>query len=210
MSGPALVALDVAGPPGPWEAAGLKVADGVAQVGDVTLRFGDADADGRDGLTGWALRGVEGPADLDGLRTLWLPEPTIPSAPVDHELGAVAVDHVVVATPDVERTFAAFAAAGLVLRREREAGSPERPLRQGFFRHGEAIVEVVGPPKPEDDGPARFWGLTLVVSDLDAAVALLGPERCEPARDAVQDGRRIAAVRPAAGLPVRLALMSRA
>ncbi len=204
MSGPALVALDLAGPPDPWVAIGLMVADAVAQVGDVTLRFG---LEG-EGATGWALRGVEGPADLDGLRTLWLPEPVTPSAPVEHGLGAIAVDHVVVTTPDPDRTFSRFQDAGLALRRERAAGSEERPLRQGFFRHGEATIEVVGPRTVAGDGPARFWGLTLVVADLDAAVAGLGAERCRPAKQAVQAGRRIATLRRAAALPVAVALIT--
>lgn len=204
MSGPALIALDIAGPPDPWVALGLMVADEVSQVGDVTLRFG---VEG-DGITGWALEGIEGPADLDGLRTLWLPEPVTPSAPVEHDLGVIALDHVVVATPDPDRTFSAFERAGLILRREGGADGEQRPLRQGFFRHGQATIEVVGPREVTDDGPAAFWGLTLVVADLDAAVERLGEERCAAAKDAVQPGRRIATVRRAAGLPVPVALMT--
>lgn len=201
MPGPAVVALDIAGPPEPWVRLGLTVADRVAQLGDVTLRFGHEG----EGIVGWALRGV-GVDDVDGLPTQWLPEPVTPSHPVDHPLAATAVDHVVVATPDPTRTFTAFEHAGLVLRREAEAGTPERPLRQGFFRHGEAIVEVVGPREPED-GPARFWGLTLVVADLDAAATRLGDAATQP-KDAVQPGRRIMRLRRNAGLPVPVALMS--
>jgi len=204
VSAGALVALDLAGPTDPWVALGLMVADDVAQIGDVTLRFGAAG----EGATGWALQGVEGPADLDGLRTLWLPAPVTPSAPVEHDLGAIAVDHVVVTTPDPDRTFSRFQDAGLTLRRERAAGSEAQPLRQGFFRHGEATIEVVGPRNVTGDEPARFWGLTLAVADLDAAVAGLGSERCRPAKPAVQPGRRIATLRRAAALPVAVALMT--
>lgn len=203
MRGPALVALDIAGVPDPWVALGLMVADGVAQVGDVTLRFGNEG----EGITGWALRGIEGPADLDGLRTLWLPEPVTPSAPLEHELGVRAVDHVVVATPDPGRTFARFEAAGLALRRELDSSDEERSLRRGFFRDGEATIEVVGPREPEDGGPARFWGLTFVVDDLDAACARLGGDVGEPT-DAVQPGRRIATIAHSLTLPVPVALMS--
>lgn len=204
MSGPALVALDVAGPPEPWVELGLTVADGVAQLGEVTLRFGKAG----EGVVGWALQGIEGPADLDGLATVWLPEPVTPNHPVDHPLGATAVDHVVVATPDPARTFACFISAGLELKRERAGGTEQRPLRQGFFRHGEATIEVVGPPEGAGDGAASIWGITLVVADLAAAAERLGEERCGAPRDAVQPGRRIATVRRAAGLPVAVALMS--
>ena len=55
--------------------------------------------------------------------------------------------------------------------------------------------------------PARFWGLALVVEDLDRTVAMLG-EHVSEARPAVQTGRRIASVRRSAGLAVPLALMS--
>lgn len=205
MSGPALVALDIAGAPDPWVALGLMVADGVSQVGEVTLRFG---VEG-EGVVGWVLRGIEGPAELDGLPTLWLPQPVTPSAPLEHELAGVVLDHVVVSSPDPRRTFAAFQDAGLVLRRQREAGSEQRPLVQGFFRHGETIIEVVGPREGNDDGPARLWGLTFAVDDLDACVAQVGEGRCSAPKDAVQPGRRIATLTREAGLPTRVALMSR-
>lgn len=202
MPGPAVVALDIAGPQQAWVALGLTVSDGVAQVGAVTLRFGAAG----DGIAGWALHGA-GPPALDGLATQWLPAPVRPNHPVDHPLGVTAVDHVVIATPDVRRTFTAFADAGLVLRRAADAGTPDRPLRQGFFRHGEAIVEVVGPREPDGDGPARFWGLTLVVADLDAAAARLGAH-AGTQRDAVQPGRRILSLRRSAALALPVALMT--
>lgn len=198
MTTPALVALDITGPSDPWAAIGLMVADDVSQIGDVTLRY-------RAEQPGWALRGAAGPADLDGIRTIWMPEPVRPSAPVEHELRVTSVDHVVVMTPDPARTFSCFESAGLVLRKERDAGGG---MRQGFFRHGEAIVEVVGPVEVVDDGPASVWGITLGVEDLDAAVALIGPGKCGEAKDAVQPGRRIASLRREAELPVRVALMS--
>ena len=68
-----------------------------------------------------------------------------------------------------------------------------------FVRFGPLIVEVA-----EAGGPARFWGLTVAVADLDAASGpLLGA-----ARPAVQPGRRIATVRREAGLSVALALIA--
>jgi hypothetical protein len=205
VPGPAIAALQLAGPAAPWAAAGFAVPDdGRVAVGATTLKLGGAAGSG---IVGWSLTG-EGPASLDGLATRWVPAVGAP-APVAHPNTAAHVDHVVITTPDVERTWAALQVAGMVLRRERRGGSPERPLRQGFFRHGEAIAEVVGPAEPAGDGPASFWGVTLTVADLHAAAALLG-DRLGPVRDAVQPGRRIATVRREAGLGTAVALMSAA
>ncbi len=79
-------------------------------------------------------------------------------------------------------------------------------LRQGFFRLGEVILEAVEHAKVEP-GPARFWGITFAVADLDAAAELLG-EQLGSVRDAVQPGRRIATLRKQAGLGLPVALIS--
>jgi hypothetical protein len=119
-----------------------------------------------------------------------------------------SIDHVVVATPDVDRTVAAFSAAGSEPRRERRAGTADVPMRQVFFRLGGTIAEVVGPLTAAGEGPATFWGLVLVVDDLDGAARALG-DAVGPVRDAVQPGRRIATVRHRVlGLSVATALMS--
>ena len=171
-------------------------------MGTIRLQLG---AHGERGIAGWALRGLDRGGDVDGL-------PTIPSGaperepvpPRSHEIGAVAIDHVVVRTPDLGRTTAALSAIGLEARRTREAGGG---VLQSFFVLGGAILELVGPRAASGDGPARFWGLVAVVEDLDAACARLGDLAEEP-RDAVQPGRRIAVVRRAAGLGTAFALMS--
>ena len=59
----------------------------------------------------------------------------------------------------------------------------------------------------EPDAPARFWGITAVVSDIDAAAVVLG-ERLGRIKDAVQPGRRIATVRSEASGGVPLALIT--
>ena len=144
--------------------------------------------------------------DVDGLPTLGSDAPPRePAPPSAHPLAAAGVDHVVVATPDLERTFSALERAGLERRRVREAG-PD--ARQGFYVVGDAVLEVVGPREPDGDRPASFWGLVLVVEDLDAAAGRLGPLLGTP-RDAVQEGRRIATVRREAGLGLAVALMTR-
>ena len=72
----------------------------------------------------------------------------------------------------------------------RRGEPPELPAPMAFVRFGELIVEVA-----EAGGPARFWGLTVTVPDVDAlAGPLLGD-----ARAAVQPGRRIATVRARRG-----------
>jgi hypothetical protein len=203
---PALTQLVVADDPATWERLGFAVApDGTCRVGAVAVRLAGAGA-GR-GILSWSLDGA--PAAIDGLAAA-ADEPP-PGESVAHPNGACRLDHVVVATPDVARTFAALAAAGLELRRVREAGSAERPLRQGFYRIGDALLEIVGPPAPPEpagDGPAAFWGLVAVVDDLDALAARLGPHLGRP-RAAVQAGRRIATLRASAGSSVALAFMTR-
>jgi hypothetical protein len=204
VAGPLLAGLAIGDPPAPWERLGFAIRDGETVIGTTRLRLGRGD----DGICGWTLVGVR-EGDVDGLDTDWVAFPETPEVGdrSQHPNGALLVDHVVVTTPDLERTLAALAAVGFDLRRTREAGTPERPLRQAFFRMGEVILEVVGPPEPAGEDPARFWGVVVVVADLDACADLLGPD-LGPPRDAVQPGRRIATVRPSSGVAVPLALMT--
>jgi len=120
-----------------------------------------------------------------------------------HPNGVVAIDHVVVTSPDPARTIAALQAVGLEPRRTRDHGV----MRQTFFRLGPVILELVGPPAPDGDGPARFWGIAFTVADLDATARYLG-DRLGTVKDAVQPGRRIASLRKEAGLAVPMAFMS--
>jgi hypothetical protein len=180
----------VADPPGAWEALGFTVVDGVVAVGGVRIRLG---VDGS-GIVGWSLRGLTG-LDLDGLQTSESSDE--PPAEVVHPIGAVAVDHVVALTPDFDRTVARLRAAGLDYRRTHEG-------RQAFFVVGPCLLEVVSGPA---DGDVRFWGLTLVVDDLDYAAERLG-DRLGRITDAVQPGRRIATLRREAGVGVPVALMT--
>ena len=201
---PNLVGLTVAADPAAWRDAGFAVEGEECRIGSVVVRLVGGAA-GR-GIVGWEVAGLMS-TELDGLPTRDAPAPVEEAAPVAHPNRALVLDHVVVSTPDPDRTFAALEAAGLELRRVREAGRPEAPLRQGFFRAGEAILEVVGPAGDDPAAPARFWGLVVVVEDLDACAALLG-DRLGAARDAVQPGRRIATVRREAGLGTRVAFMT--
>ena len=168
-------------------------------VGTVGFRFEPGE-----GIRGWRLADADS-SRIDGLPEAGPAEPASSGRP--HPNGAVVVDHLVVLTPDLERTTDALAAIDVERRRVREVETDDGLLRQGFFRLGEVILEVVSHPGVEA-GPARFWGITFTVEDLDRCAELLGG-RLGSIRDAVQPGRRIATVRSSAGLGLPVALMSR-
>jgi hypothetical protein len=206
---PTIDELTIADEPARWRALGFAVSEDSCMIGAVSVRFIGADA-GR-GIVGWSLREIAS-TDLDGLATSvserGLPEP----APV-HPNGVVAIDHVVAMSPDFERSVEVLQEAGLDLRRIRDEPTPAGAPRQAFFRLGREILELVQEPEAVvalaggADRPARFWGLALLVEDLDWSVQRIGAGVSEP-REAVQPGRRIATVRRDAGLAVPLALMS--
>ncbi|MGZ4184324.1 MAG: glyoxalase [Solirubrobacteraceae bacterium] len=197
---PELVALEIADPPERWEALGFSVSpDQVIELGGVQLRLG---ADG-EGIVAWTLRGIDETGSIDGLPTRVIDQSVgrgngVRGVEASHPNGAVAVDHVVILTPDFDGTADAVAAAGMPLRRLAERNG----ARQGFRRLGPAIMEIV----QAADGPTRFWGLVVIVSDLDALAERLG-DLLREIRPAVQPGRRIAPLRSEAGLGPAVAFM---
>lgn len=208
--GVALAGVVVGDDPAAWSAIGFAAGDGRCRVGAVDLHLvGAGDPRGR-GLLAWALSVAEHvpPGDVDGVRTTAAPPAPPPGAetgaPSAHPNGVTVLDHLVVVTPDLDRTTAALATLGLAPRRTREAG---RGRLQRFFRAGEVILEVVGPDEPAGDGPARLWGLAFTVADLDATAALLG-DRLGAVKPAVQPGRRIATLRSDPAVSVPVAFMS--
>ena len=118
----------------------------------------------------------------------------------EHPNGVIAVDHVVIVTPDFDASAEALAARGLELRRVTEL----RGRRHGFGRAGPAIIELVQAPQAPTE---RFWGLTLVARDLEALHRLLSPH-LSPPHHAIQPGRRIATLEKSAGLSTRLAFIT--
>ena len=78
-------------------------------------------------------------------------------------------------------------------------------FRQGFRRLGPGILELVE-ARDAPPGPARFWGLVVIVSDLEALAVRLG-DRLSAIKPAVQPGRRIATLRREAGLSAAVAFM---
>jgi hypothetical protein len=183
--------------PAAWTRLGFAVQDGdLVRLGAVGVRLTGEGG----GLGGWLLEG-SGPGSVDGIPTTWTSAAPSGPAAVAHPNGALALDHVVLFTDDRDRTCGALAAAGGDERRR--AGPPEVPVAMAFVRAGEAIVEVA-----QAGGSPRLWGLVAVVEDLDALACDLGPELLGEARPAVQPGRRIATVRPGAGLGTALAFMT--
>jgi hypothetical protein len=204
MASAVLAELDVADEPADWTALGFAAADdGTIVVGGVRLcPLGRAAGDG---IVVAAFAGANRAAGFDGL-PVRAPAPGGPGVGTSHPNGALAVDHVVVTTPALERTVGALQRAGLDLRRTRDAGG-DPPVRQAFLLAGPCVVEVVGPGGEDAEEPAAFWGLTIVVADLDALASRLG-DAVGPPRDAVQPGRRIATLRPGRGISTRVAFMT--
>ena len=199
---PELVALDVAADPDAWRALGFFVDDDdVCAVDGVAIRLGSA---GRK-ISGWALADVPGGVELDGLPTV-PPPPSRPTA-ASHANGTVALDHLVVMSPDADRTIKALAVHGIEPRRQRHTDQYGPPFTQTFFRLGRPILELIGPTDPAGSEPARFYGVAFTVDDLDATAALLG-DRLGRVKDAVQPGRRIATLRREAGAGIPVAFMS--
>jgi hypothetical protein len=205
---PTVDELFIADVPDAWRAAGFETEGDLCEVGTVRLRL-EGPGRGR-GIVGWSVRGARS-LEVDGLPTAAsTSEPPRPAA--RHPNGVVSIDHLVVVTPDLDRTTAALRDAGFDLRRQREGSTPGGSRRQSFFRMGELILELVEAPAgsriAEDPaGPARLWGISFLVGELEHTAAELGDLLGDP-RDAVQPGRRIATLRKEAGLGPAIAFMT--
>jgi hypothetical protein len=193
-----IASFNIGDPPELWEELGFVVDDGCVWVSGICHRLNAAGQ----GIVSWSLRG------LSSLTELPLAEDAPDFRPNPrHPNGVIALDHVVIVTPDLERTVSAFERQGIPLRRTRQVGTTERPNTQAFFRLGDAIVEVVGNSRRADPGEARFYGLAFTVEDLDATASYLG-RRLRPPKPAVQPGRQIATLDRSVGSQVPLAFMS--
>lgn len=196
----------VADAPEAWAAAGFSVdGDSVCRVGGVRVRLVGRDAG--TGIVGWSMQNLPaGLAEVDGVPTGRSTGTSV--EPASHPNGVVSIDHLVLLSPDLDRTVAALTALGVDPRRERDGELGGQPIRQIFFRLGEVILEVIGSPGVATEGPSTLWGVTFVVDDIDASAAYFG-EGTSPVKDAVQPGRRITTLRHRdLGLSVRTALIS--
>ena len=229
-----LVEVQVADEPAAWAAAGFTTRGDLVHVGPVALRLTGRPAGRTSGVTGWTVAGLDvAGGHIDGLPTTCRSEVSAPSTPGPtvgaapgadpstaepaehpaHPNGVIGLDHVVVLTPDLERTIAAVEATGLDLRRIRETSANGSPMRQAFFKLGPVVLEVVsgdvGTGVPVDAAPATFFGLAMDVDDLDISAQALG-EHLGRTKPAVQPGRRIATLRHRSlDLSVPIALMDR-
>ena len=189
-----------------WASAGITFSEsGLCPVGNVVIR---CDESLPPGLHCWTMRGINAQVtDIDGIETAVADEfdelEVVPTT--TFSLQILGIDHVVINTPDLERTSRALeAATHAPLKRIRDAGNG---MRQGFHRLGDVIVEIVSSPLMES-GQATLWGFVLNVNDVHEVARFLGPDVLSPPKPAVQKNRLIATFRSAAGLGVPIALMS--
>ena len=195
---PVLAELVIADPAERWRELGFDVdGKGHLDIGGVRVRLiGEGE-----GITAWSLMRVNAMGSIDGLASP-VPRVLYPPPFKTHPNGATGIDHVLVLSSSLDRTATAFARAGVELKRIQES---ERG-RMGFRRLGPAILEVVQRDDLDRD-EAIFWGLAIVVISIDDIAERLG-DRLGPIRPATQQGRRIATLRPGAGITVPLAFMS--
>jgi len=201
---PELVEVTAGDAPEVWASLGFAVQGTRCRIGSVDVAL---DPGVGKGIRRWAFAGgAATPPEVEGLPTEWVDGPGEATS-LPHANGVVAIDHIVVLTPDVDRTIVALADIGFEPRRERLTDTYGAPMRQVFFRAGEAVLEVIGGQEATGDGGMRVFGLALTSADLDATASYLGA-RLHSAKDAVQPGRRIATLDRGAGSSVALAFMS--
>jgi len=193
--------LVVGDDPGMWKEIGFTVEGDRCRVGHVDIVF---DPSVGKGIRRWTLVG-DGEGDVDGVPTTWSYE-GVETAPT-HPNGIFEIDHVVLTTPDVQRTTKTLESFGIMAKRTRETGTYGSPMLQTFFRVGQPILELIGPKEPMGDQPARFFGLAFTSEDLALTAKVMG-EALHPSKDAVQAGRRIATLDKSAGSTIGIAIMS--
>jgi hypothetical protein len=206
MSSARISELVIGGSRANWAQVGINFSqDGVFAMGELVLRLNESLLPG---LHSWALSNIDSTiSSIDGIPTTEVLVATRPAQIESREfvLQPLGIDHVVVNTPDLERTSRAlYEATGAELKRIRDAGNG---MRQGFHRLGDVIVEIVSTPAMPA-GTASLWGFVVNVADVNDVAAYLGPDVLSPPKPAVQKNRLIATFRGAVGLGVPVALMS--
>jgi hypothetical protein len=206
MSSARIGELVIGGSRANWAQVGINFSQaGVFAISEIGLRIDEALPPG---LNSWALTNINSAiVSIDGIPTTGIVDNgrSKPSDAQGFVLTPLGIDHVVVNTPDLERTsHALHEATGAELKRIRDAGNG---VRQGFHRLGDVIIEIVSAPSMPA-GDASLWGFVLNVADVHEVAAYLGPDVLSPPKPAVQKNRLIATFRGAVGLGVPVALMS--
>ena len=206
MSSARIGELVIGGSRANWAQVGINFSQaGVFAIGEIALRI---DETLPPGMHSWTLSNIDSTIrSIDGISTTG----NVGNGLVERSdaqgfvLVPLGIDHVVVNTPDLERTSNALhEATGAELKRIRDAGNG---VRQGFHRLGDVIIEIVSAPSMPP-GDAALWGFVLNVADVNDVAAYLGPDVLSPPKPAVQKNRLIATFRGAVGLGVPVALMS--
>jgi hypothetical protein len=113
--------FEVADPADAWVQAGFSVdSDAICRVGGVRIRL--AGRDRGTGIVGWSLRGLPADGslhDVDGIPMTR--SDAVAVMPAGHANGVLAIDHVVLLSPDLRRTVESLTAIGVEPRRERDA-----------------------------------------------------------------------------------------
>jgi catechol 2,3-dioxygenase-like lactoylglutathione lyase family enzyme len=208
-----IVSLSVADAPEVWKALGFTVIDRRVQIGSVGFVL-EGQGDQR-GITSWMLSADDGelPPLIDGLLTGSVVGSSTTGEPPPHPNGIVAIDHIVVSTPDIDRTVGVLEDLGWECRRRREgAAYGQEKMHQAFFWLDDVILEVVGPEtlssvEEEVNKPATFFGIALTAYDLSATQAFFG-DLMKPPVEAVQPGRFITTISSRGGSSLAIAVMS--
>lgn len=202
-----VVELQLAADPNSWRSAGFFVdpADTMRFAG-ILVRCVAPSEDAPTGIISWTL--ADAPeatvSAIDGLITTHAAAPDLSQVAATHPNGVTSIDHLVIYTPNLEATCDAIAAAtDAPLKRIREVG----PLRQGFHRLGELIIEVVSFPEVAVQS-ATFWGLAFNAVNLDSMFDTYGDAVMSKPKNAVQPGRQISSFREGAGLNLPVAVMT--
>jgi len=205
------VGLDVADDASTWASCGFRIEEGsLVRLGEVTIRLvGRQQGRGATkGIVGWSFQGLPSgasTASVDGIPCT--PPPTAAASPesVAHPNGATHVDHIVLRSPEADRTIQRLAEVGI--HPIREQSTVRQNVRQVIFRPSTAIIELVQ-TKNTAKAPPHIWGLTLVTGDVDQTHAFLDKTTKAP-WPAVQPGRRMTVVdHKAHGMSVAMAFMS--
>lgn len=199
---PELRRLLVGDKPEAWIDAGFSVTDNETSIGGIALRFAETTGPG---IIGWEMTEIDD-GSIDGI--LSIGTDASPVAPTVHPNGVSHLDHVVVMTPDMERTNTAMRGFGFSVKRTREVPGTDPVKLQSFIWAGETILEVVGPAEATGTGPASIWGLALTTDDMNKATSSIDPFISTP-KPAVQPGRQIATINSKGlGMTTALALMT--